>query len=82
MGFEENQLDLAPGQAIIFYTDGVTEARNPQDELYGEERLIQSAGACIEQDAEGIVAYIRRDLEAFVADAPQADDISLMVLKV
>jgi sigma-B regulation protein RsbU (phosphoserine phosphatase) len=82
MDFAENHLDLERGQAIIFYTDGVTEARNPQEALYGEERLVQAAAACIDLDAEGIVAYLRRDLEAFVADAPQADDISLMVLKV
>ena len=82
LGFEEYHLDLERGQAMLFYTDGVTEARNPQDELYGEERLVQSAGACVDLDAEGIVEHIRHDLEVFVADAPQADDITLMVLKV
>jgi sigma-B regulation protein RsbU (phosphoserine phosphatase) len=73
---------LERGQAIIFYTDGVTEARDPLGEFYGEERLIHAVTACIALDAEGIVAHIRRDLETFVADAPQADDISLLVLKI
>jgi serine phosphatase RsbU (regulator of sigma subunit)/CHASE2 domain-containing sensor protein len=82
IGFEEYDLALERGQAIIFYTDGVTEARSPSGELYGEERLIHAGSACIDLDAEGIVAHIRRDLETFVADAPQADDISLLVLKI
>jgi len=82
VSFEEHELTLERGQAIVFYTDGVTEARNPAGEFYGEERLTHSATACIDLDAEGIVAHIRRDLETFVADAPQADDISILVLKI
>jgi len=82
VSFEEHNLTLERGQAIIFYTDGVTEARDPSGEFYGEGRLIHAVTACMGLDAEGMVAHIRRDLETFVADAPQADDISLLVLKI
>jgi serine phosphatase RsbU (regulator of sigma subunit) len=81
VGFEEHTLTLKCGQAIVFYTDGVTEARNLSGEFYGEERLVRAATACIDQDAEGMIAQLRGDLDAFVCDAPQADDISLMVFK-
>ncbi|MBM3143774.1 MAG: CHASE2 domain-containing protein [Chloroflexi bacterium] len=82
VNFEEHSLALERGQGIIFYTDGVTEARGPTGEIYGEERLVNAAAAGIGLEAEAAVTHIRRDLEAFVADAPQADDISLLVLKI
>ncbi len=82
VGFEENDLVLQRGQVLVFYTDGVTEARDASGAFYGEEHLVQAANACMDKGAEEVVAYIRADLESFVSGAPQSDDITLMVLKI
>jgi serine phosphatase RsbU (regulator of sigma subunit) len=73
-------LKLKPGAALVLYTDGITEAMNKQETLFGEERLIevisQNVGAPAAQLQEAILA----DLTNFVQDVPLMDDIALAVL--
>ncbi len=72
---------LEPGDQIILYTDGVTEARNPEREFFGMRRLRDLALAKGEPlEGKARLAQIRQELEQFTAGAPQADDVTLAVL--
>jgi sigma-B regulation protein RsbU (phosphoserine phosphatase) len=75
----EATVALGPGEMLVAYTDGVTEACSPQGEMYGLARLM-SAVAASPDGAEAMLERIRADLAAFTAGEPQTDDITLLVL--
>jgi serine phosphatase RsbU (regulator of sigma subunit)/putative methionine-R-sulfoxide reductase with GAF domain len=79
--FEERRVALAPGDTLLLYTDGVTEAINDQEQEFGEERLAQALRAGRHLDAEAQVVYIDQQVRAFTGDVPQFDDFTLMVVK-
>ena len=70
------------GDRLFVYTDGITEATNEYDELYGEDRLlhviqsVQDAG----KTSRDILDIVRNDLDDFVLDAPQFDDITMLAM--
>jgi serine phosphatase RsbU (regulator of sigma subunit) len=71
---------LAPGDAVVFYTDGVTEAGSPRNPL-GEERLAEVVGGCAGMDADSIAGRVEAAaLE--VEDAAPRDDIAVVVVRV
>lgn len=78
---EELQVHMSPGDVIIYYTDGVTEAENPAGEDYGEDRLV----GVIQRHATGSAGHLMQaiitDVEAFIDGAPPFDDITLMVVR-
>jgi sigma-B regulation protein RsbU (phosphoserine phosphatase) len=80
--FERAELNLRPGDALILYSDGVTEAFNPQDECYGNDRLLADAGAFNGSSAPGITAALLEKVRAFARGAPQSDDIAILTLQV
>ena len=76
------QVDLARGDALVLYSDGVVEAQNDMGELYDETRFElllgeKSGGA----DAAGLVRTIVDHVERFVGDAPRTDDLTVVALK-
>jgi sigma-B regulation protein RsbU (phosphoserine phosphatase) len=79
---EEHRLDLAIGDVIALYTDGITEAMNPAGDLFGDGRL----GRIIEEHGHLSSGELRerilRDIEAFVDGADQHDDMTMILLKV
>jgi serine phosphatase RsbU (regulator of sigma subunit)/anti-sigma regulatory factor (Ser/Thr protein kinase) len=74
-------LVLAPGEALFLYTDGVTEALDPDQAEYGEERLAARLAATAGLDAEAIVREILADVETFARGAEPSDDITCLCLK-
>lgn len=80
--YEEERLDLLPEDVLVFYTDGVTDARNGDGEMFGEERLLSLIQEVRGRNAPQIRQAVLDSLEAFVRPAPQFDDITLVVLKV
>lgn len=72
---------LAPGDSLVLYTDGVTEARNADDEEYGDDRLAALVGARAGDPPETLVRACLRDLAAFRGRTPRADDITVMVIR-
>jgi serine phosphatase RsbU (regulator of sigma subunit) len=66
---------------LVLYSDGVTEANNPEYEEYDEERFIEVLKRHREEPAARIVEAVTRSLTEFAAGAPQADDITLVVAK-
>ena len=66
---------LTPGSVIFLYTDGVTEATNEHNELYGEKRLLRALNAGGFEDMKDLCRRVKADVDDFVGDAPQFDDI-------
>lgn len=73
-----NTLSLSPGDMLFLYTDGVTEATNSADELYGEDRLISLVNRNITKKPEQMISAVKEDVDGFVGDAPQFDDITML----
>jgi sigma-B regulation protein RsbU (phosphoserine phosphatase) len=80
--FERTDLMLRPGDALVLYSDGVTEAFNPQEELYGDGRLLADTAAFNGQTAPDITANLLQKVRAFANGAAQSDDIAILALKV
>ena len=80
--FERTDLRLHTGDALVLYSDGVTEAFNTQEELYGDQRLLADAAGLSGQSAPGITASLLQKVRAFAGGAPQSDDIAILALKV
>ena len=80
--YDQETLELDIHDILIFYTDGVIEALNSAEEMYGTERL-KSVIAEAPQDlsAEELIAYIFKDIQEFVQTAEQYDDITIVVVK-
>jgi sigma-B regulation protein RsbU (phosphoserine phosphatase) len=78
---EEREIDVAPGDYLVFYTDGVTEAMDPNHVPFDQKRLetaiAASAGGSAQEVLDGIVAAVR----AFTGDIPQSDDLTLFVVR-
>ena len=80
--FQRTELMLGDGDTLIFYSDGVSEAFNPTNECYGDERLLADANALAHQEASAIAAGLLKKIRAFADSAPQSDDIAILTLKV
>jgi len=80
--FERTELTLHAGDTLILYSDGVSEAFNPQDECYGTERLLSEASGFAGQSAPAITSGLLQKVRAFAGTALQSDDIAILALKV
>ena len=76
--YRRRTLALAPGDGILLYTDGVTEATNPGLTLYGEDRLKRAVGSLGTQGSTALIDGILEDVDAFADGAEQADDITML----
>lgn len=76
--YRKEMLQLQPGDKNYLYTDGVTEATDLQQQLYGEERLLNILNAHTTDTVEEICKAVKADVDAFVGDAPQFDDITML----
>lgn len=74
-------MQLQPGDGGILFTDGITEAENPQGELYGIERLCQIAQRHRDQRVEAIQQAIITDVRTYIGKGEILDDMALMVFK-
>ena len=82
VSYRRQTLALKPGDGILLYTDGVTEATNRAEALFGEARLLQTMrGLLGAHDAETLIDGILKDVSAFADGAEQADDITLLGFK-
>ena len=79
--YTQREISLAPGDSLFLYTDGVTEALDPKNELYGEDRLLVTLRAIETPEPESICNIVRAAVTAFAAGAPQADDITVLAIK-
>ena len=80
--YKQEELQLIAGDELIFYTDGVTEATNVQNELYGDDRLLDCMDRCKDMDLLKQLDFLKEDIDAFVGDREPFDDITIMGVKV
>ena len=76
------RLHTAPGDVLIAFTDGISEAMNRRDDEWSEDRLIQAACKCTHRSASEIVRCLVEEADIFTDGAPQHDDMTLAVLKI
>jgi sigma-B regulation protein RsbU (phosphoserine phosphatase) len=87
MGVMENKLSqnnsmlIKPGDTVFLYTDGVTEAMNAAQEQFSEERLKTILRQIQKQSVKDIILRMREEVQGFVLDAPQSDDITMLAVR-
>jgi len=79
--YTEQMVALEPGDLLLLYTDGISEAMTKDDEEWGEERMITAARLAQRKSASEVLDKIFMAADAFTAGAPQHDDMTLLVLK-
>jgi sigma-B regulation protein RsbU (phosphoserine phosphatase) len=80
--YGQSSMVLSPGDILMAYTDGISEAMTVDDEEWGEERMIAAAQACRTLPAGRMIDRMIAAADAFAADAPQYDDMTLVIVKV
>ena len=78
MRFKEHTFELHPGDQFFVYTDGVTEATNGENELFGNDRLLAALNRHPEAGPEELLPAVRGEIDGFVREAPQFDDITML----
>jgi sigma-B regulation protein RsbU (phosphoserine phosphatase) len=78
----EETIALEPGDLYLFFTDGISEAMNNRDDLFGESRLGRLIETHAHLPSEELRERVLREIAAFVGDAPQHDDMTMILLKV
>jgi phosphoserine phosphatase RsbU/P len=81
MPFAEKSLKLDAGDMVVLFTDGVTEAFNGSDAMYGDARLVAAVGRQVTATAREGLDGVLSDVARFTAGAPQSDDITCLVLR-
>lgn len=80
--YQQATLQVQPGDVLLIFTDGVTEARNPREEEFGEERLANLVADRLDFDPRKLQDLILKEIDRFVEGEPQHDDLTLAVAKV
>lgn len=81
MRYKEYTLELQPGDMLFQYTDGVPEASNASDEMFGTERMLAALNSDPNCDPEKLLSNVRRSVADFVSDAEQFDDLTMMCIE-
>lgn len=76
--YKEYEIQMKPGSKLFVYTDGVPEASNEKQELFGLDRLVRALRRGEDGAPEEILATVNRDVQMFVGDAPQFDDLTML----
>lgn len=79
--YGQSSVDLAPGDVLLVFTDGVTEAMNTVEKLYSDERLLNTVRGITEINADSVLTTVRDSVDEFAQGAEQADDITMITLQ-
>lgn len=79
--YRAGSVTLSPGDKIFQYTDGVTEATDAEERLYGMDRLVKALNRVKGEAPAEILRAVKKDIDAFVGQAPQFDDITMLCLE-
>ncbi len=79
--YYEHYLTLEPGQLLVLYTDGATEAFNAQNEEFGPERLVRSVKAARDRSARELIDAVQRDVVDWTDGRGAHDDVTFFVIK-
>ena len=81
MMFKERRFKLEKGERLFVYTDGVPEATNADYELYGTDRMLVSLNEHKDDSLEEQLFGLKKNIDGFVGDAPQFDDITMLIFE-
>lgn len=79
--FAVEKLQLSQGDLLLIFSDGVTEARDSEGELFGETRLMDLLGGCAREEPQEVCGRVMAEVRNYAGAAPQADDLTLTVLR-
>jgi sigma-B regulation protein RsbU (phosphoserine phosphatase) len=79
--YKEAEIEMHPGDILVAYTDGISEAMNHAEEEFEEGRLIEAIRTCPDRSAANISSYILEHVDAFTAGASQHDDMTIVVVR-
>jgi hypothetical protein len=77
--YRAGELTLCPGDRLFLYTDGVTEATNENNKLYGEDRLLSFMNDNLAMDSTEFLPTLKKNIDKFVGEEPQFDDITMLL---
>jgi sigma-B regulation protein RsbU (phosphoserine phosphatase) len=81
MKFEEHEIELGPDDSLFVYTDGIPEATDAENRCYGTDRLMEALNKKPDIQSQELLSEVQKDIDEFVGDAPQFDDITMLVFK-
>jgi phosphoserine phosphatase RsbU/P len=79
--YDQAKVQLDPGDLLVIYTDGFSEAMNPKLEEWGEKRLLDAVQSCEGLSSQEAISKIMQAADAFASGAPQSDDMTLVILR-
>jgi sigma-B regulation protein RsbU (phosphoserine phosphatase) len=79
--FTQQESRLAPGSTVFLFTDGLTEAENPNHELFGMDRTVDAAKAAVGSAPTDFVQKVSASVRTFVDGADQSDDLTMLVIQ-
>jgi serine phosphatase RsbU (regulator of sigma subunit) len=79
--YGEEETPLRPGDTLVLYSDGVSDAAGTNDEAFGDERLLECLGGACGMEPEALIEHVLERVRTFSADRPQFDDITLLVVR-
>jgi len=80
--YQQCVLTMEPGDVLLGYTDGISEAMNRQEEEWGEDRMIAKAANCLYLSAQQMLDSLLEGADRFASGAPQHDDMTLVIMKI
>jgi sigma-B regulation protein RsbU (phosphoserine phosphatase) len=80
--FKTDRVQLQPGDVLVFYTDGISEASNADDEEFGEKRIVDVAKQSPALPAAETIRLLKEAVRTHTQNAPLADDRTILVVKV
>ena len=80
--FTERTIYLESGDRMFLYTDGVPEAKDEADEMFGNRRMIDELNSHKQLSGKNLLVEIRKDISSFVGNAPQFDDVTMLLLEI
>ena len=79
--YKPQSYDLKKGDMLLLYTDGVTEATNGENKLFGDNRLLDAIRKCADLNTANTCIFVKNEIDKFVQDVPQFDDITMLAIK-
>ena len=79
--FEERAIHIQPGESVLFYTDGLTEAFNLEGDMFTEERLLRAIGWQESASADDMLKTVESALDDFAGNAPPSDDLTMLAIR-
>jgi serine phosphatase RsbU (regulator of sigma subunit) len=78
--YQETRLELAPGDRVVLYTDGIVEAMDEKEEMFGFDRLLEVVQGAKSMTAESLLKEILDRVNAFAGGAAQHDDLTVIII--